>query len=66
MPPRRFSQRLHPDEGLPIDPNQPSLQQPPIQTLSTITEDTEHPTFDNIPEIQLQYVNIATTTAGTS
>jgi hypothetical protein len=68
MPPRRVSQRLHPDEGLPqtSDQNQPPFQQPSTQTLLTITEDTEHPIFDNIPEIQLQQPNMSTTTASTS
>jgi hypothetical protein len=54
MPLRRISQRLHLDEALPTDPNQPTFQQPPTQTLSTITKETEHPTFDSIQEIQLQ------------
>jgi hypothetical protein len=55
MLPRRVSQRLHPDEGLvqTSDQNQPPFQQPSTQTLPTITEAAE-PTFDNIPEVQLQ------------
>jgi hypothetical protein len=67
MPPRRVSQRLYPDEGLlqTSDQNQPPLQQPPTQTLPTITEATE-PTFNNIPEVQLQQAIISTTAAVTS
>jgi hypothetical protein len=55
MPPRRVSQRLHPDEGLlqTFDQNQPSFQQPSTQTLPIITKAVE-PSFDNIPEVQLQ------------
>jgi hypothetical protein len=54
MPPRRVSQRLHPDEGLlqTSDQNQPPLQQPSTRTLPTITEAAE-PAFDNILEVQL-------------
>jgi hypothetical protein len=68
MPSRRVSQCLHPEEGLPQTSNQNQLpfQQPSTQTLPTITEATENPTFDNIPEIQLQQVNISTTAVGTS
>jgi hypothetical protein len=68
MPPRRVSQRLHPDEGLPqtSDQNQLQFQQPSTQTLPTIIEAAENPTFDNIPEIQMQQVNIPTIAAGTS
>jgi hypothetical protein len=56
MPPRKVSQRLHPDEGLPqtSDQNQPSFQQPSTQILPIITEAAEHLTFNNIPEVQLQ------------
>jgi hypothetical protein len=68
MPPRRTSQRLLPDEGLPqtFDQNQIPFHQSPTQALLTIAEATEHPTFDNIPEIQLQQVNMSTTTAGSN
>jgi hypothetical protein len=68
MPPRRVSQRLHLDEGLPqtSDQNQPPFQQPSTQTLPTITEAAKNPTFDNILEIQLQQANISTAAAGTS
>jgi hypothetical protein len=68
MPPRRVNQCLHPDKGLPqtSDQNQPPFQQPSTQTLPTITEATEHPTFDNIPEIQLQEANISIAAVGTS
>jgi hypothetical protein len=54
MPSRRVSQHLHLEGSLQIsDQNQPPLQQPSTQTLYTITEAAE-PTFDNIPEVQLQ------------
>jgi hypothetical protein len=68
MPPRRISQCLHPNEGLPqaSDQNQPPLQQPFTQTILTITEAAEHLTFGNIPEAQPQQANMSTTTAGTS
>jgi hypothetical protein len=68
IPPKRVSQRLHPDEGLPqtSDQNQIPFKQPSTQTLPTITEVVENLTFGNIPEIQLQQVNISTTVAGTS
>jgi hypothetical protein len=53
MPPRRVSQYLHLDEGLPqtSDQNQPLFQQSSTQTLPTTTEATENPTFDDILEI---------------
>jgi hypothetical protein len=62
MPPRRVSQRLHQDEGLlqTSDQNQPSFQQPSTQTLPIIAKATK-PTFDNIPEVQLQQATMATT-----
>jgi hypothetical protein len=55
MPPRRVNQRLHPDEGLPqtSDQNQLPFQQPSTQTLPTIGEAAENPTFNNILGIQL-------------
>jgi hypothetical protein len=61
-------QHLYPDEGLPQTSyqNQPPFQQPSTQTLPTITEATENPTFNNIPEIQLQQANISTNVASTS
>jgi hypothetical protein len=67
MPPRRVSQRLHPNEGLLqiSDQNQPPFQQSSTQILPTIAEATE-PTFDNIPEVQLQQAAISTTTTITS
>jgi hypothetical protein len=46
--------------------NQIPFHQSPTQALLTIAEAAEHPTFDNIPEIQLQQVNMSTTTAGSS
>jgi hypothetical protein len=63
MPPRRTSQRLHPDEGLPQTSDQ-NQTHPPTQALLTIAEGTEHATFDTIPEVQLQPTNMSTTTAG--
>jgi hypothetical protein len=68
MPPRKVSQRLHSDEGLPQTSNQNQLpfQQPSTQTLPTITEATENPTFDSIPKIQLHQANISTIAVGTS
>jgi hypothetical protein len=68
MPPRRVSQRLHPDEGLPqtSDKNQPPFEQPSTQTVPTMTEVAEHSTFDNIPKVQLQQANMSTTTVDTS
>jgi hypothetical protein len=62
LPPRRVSQCLHPDEGLPqiSDQNQPPLQQPSTQTLLIITEAAE-PTYDNILEVQLQQTTMSTT-----
>jgi hypothetical protein len=64
IPPRRVSQCLHPDEGLlqTFDKNQPPLQQPSTQILPTITEAVE-PTFDNIPEVQLQQATMPATAA---
>jgi hypothetical protein len=64
MPPRRVSQRLHPDEGLlqTFDQNQPSFQQPSTQTLPIIAKAVE-PSFDNIPEVQLQQAITSTTSA---
>jgi hypothetical protein len=65
---RRIGQCLHLDEGLPqaSKQNQHPFQQLPTQNLPTITKVAEHPTFDNIPEVQLHQVNMSTTTAGTS
>jgi hypothetical protein len=64
MPPRRFSQHLHPDEDI----LQTSTQnQPPTHILSTIIEGPEHPAFSNIPEVQLhQPANMSTTAVGSS
>jgi hypothetical protein len=52
MPPRRASQCLHPDEGLPQTTNQNISHQPPTQALHTIAETSEHPTFNNAPAAQ--------------
>jgi hypothetical protein len=59
MPPRRSSQHLHPDEGTP----QPTTT---TQTLPTITEASMDQTFDTIPELQLQQINMPTMAAATS
>jgi hypothetical protein len=68
IPHRRTSQRLHLDQGLPqtSDQNQILFHHPPTQALSTIIDATKHPTFDNIPEIQLQPANMSTTAAGSN
>jgi hypothetical protein len=68
MPLRRMSQYLHPDEGpLRESTNNPPLHQPSTQNLPTIIEDHEHPTFGDIPEVQLhQPAHISTTAAGAS
>jgi hypothetical protein len=67
MPPRRFSQRLHSDEAPPQEPtNHPPLNQP-TQTVSTIDEVPEHPTFRNTLEVQLQQpAHASTSTTGPS
>jgi hypothetical protein len=61
----RMRQHLHPDEGLSREfTNNPPLRQPSTQNLSTIVEDPEHPTFGDIPEVQLdQPAHISATTA---
>jgi hypothetical protein len=68
MSPKRMSQRLHPNEGPPQEStNNPSFYQPPTQNLPTIAEDHEHPTFRDIPEVQLhQLAHISTTATGPS
>jgi hypothetical protein len=65
MPLRRMSQLLHPGEGPPREStNNPPLQLS-TQNLPTIAEDPEHPTFRDIPEVQLhQPAHISTTVAG--
>jgi hypothetical protein len=50
MSPRRFSQRLHPDEDMPQTSTQ---SQPPTQILSTITKGSEHATFGDILEVDV-------------
>jgi hypothetical protein len=66
MPPRRMSQRLHPDEGQPQEStNNLSLHQPSTQNLSTIAEYPEHPTFGDISKVQLhQPAHISTAAVG--
>jgi hypothetical protein len=58
MPPRRSSQHQYPDEGTP----QPTT----TQTPPTITEASEDQTFDTIPKLQLQQINMPTMAAGTN
>jgi hypothetical protein len=69
MPPRRTSQLLYLDEGLPQTSvqNQPPLHHLATQTLPTITEGLEHLAFSDISEVQLyQPTSMSTTTLGTS
>jgi hypothetical protein len=66
MPPRRTSQRLHPDEGSTQTFDQNQTHRPSTQVLPTITERAEHLIFDTIPQDQLQPSNMPTTTAGSS
>jgi hypothetical protein len=47
-------------------PQASDQNQPPTHALPTIIEAAKHPTFDNIPEIQLQQANMSTTATGTS
>jgi hypothetical protein len=49
-----------------LSQRQPPFDQPPTQTLPTITEAAEHLAFDNIPEVQLQQANVSTTATGTN
>jgi hypothetical protein len=65
VPPRRVSQRLHPDETppqesiIPLPPNQSSTQ-----IIPTIVKGVKHPTFGDIPKVHLhQPINTSTTTA---
>jgi hypothetical protein len=54
MTPRRMSQHLHSDEGpLRESINNPPIHQPSTQSLLTIAEDPKHPTFGDIPKVQL-------------
>jgi hypothetical protein len=66
MPPRRTSQRLHPDEGSTETSDQNQTHHPSTQALPTITEGVERLTFDTIPQVQLQPANMPTTAAGSS
>jgi hypothetical protein len=66
MPPRRTSQRLHPNEGSTQTSDQNQTHHPSTQDLPTIAEGAEHLTFDTIPQVQLQPANMATTAAGSS
>jgi hypothetical protein len=61
-----MSQHLHPGEGPPQEStNDPSLHQLSTQILPTITEGPKHPTFGDIPEVQLhQPAHISTQTGG--
>jgi hypothetical protein len=66
MPPRRMSQRLHLDVGPPQEStNNPSFHQPSTRNLPIITEDPEHPSFEDIPKVQHhQPAHISTTAIG--
>jgi hypothetical protein len=64
MLPRRASQCLHLDEGLPQITDENISHQPPTQVLPTITETSEHPTLDNAPATQ--HLANMSTTAGSS
>jgi hypothetical protein len=68
MPPKWASQHLHLDEGLlqTTDQNQTLSHHPPTRVLPTITETSEHTTFDNAPATQLYPANMSTTAAGSS
>jgi hypothetical protein len=65
MPPRGFSQHLHSDENLPQTSTQ---NHPSTQILSTIAEGSEHLTFSDVPEVQLQHQvnNTSTNAVGSS
>jgi hypothetical protein len=64
MPPRRANQRLHPNEGLLQTTGQNISHQSPTQVLPTITETSEHPTFDNT--LATQHLANMSTVAGSS
>jgi hypothetical protein len=66
MPPRRISQRLHPDESSTQISDQNQTHHPYTQDLPTIIESVEHLTFNTIPQVQLQPANMPTTTAAGS
>jgi hypothetical protein len=67
MPPRRFYQRLHSEEAPPQEPNNHRPLHQPTQTLSTIDKVLEHPTLENIPEVELhQPTHPSTSAAGPS
>jgi hypothetical protein len=68
IPLRRMSEHLYLDEGPPQEStHNPSFHQSSTQNLHTIAEDPEHPTVEDIPEVQLlQLAHISTTVAGIS
>jgi hypothetical protein len=68
MPPKRMSQRLHPDKAPPQELiNLPPPNQPSTQILPTIVKGLEHLTFENIPDAQPhQPTHASTTVAGPS
>jgi hypothetical protein len=67
MPPRRQSQCLHPDKALPKPLPKSNQWSTPTQTLSIIVEGSEHPTFGDIPKLQLrQSATMSTTIGGSS
>jgi hypothetical protein len=65
MPPRRFSQRLYLDEDLPETSTQ---NHPPAQIVSNIVEGLEHPTLNDILEVEVLHPANSTsiTVAGSS
>jgi hypothetical protein len=65
MAPRRFIQRLHLDEDL---PQTFTHNHSPTQILSAIVKGVEHPTFDDIPKVEVWHPvnNTSTTAAGSS
>jgi hypothetical protein len=68
IPLRRMSEHLYLDEGPPQEStHNPSFHQSSTQNLHTIAKDPEHPTVEDIPEVQLlQLAHISTTVAGPS
>jgi hypothetical protein len=66
MPLRSTSQSPHLDEGSIQTSDQNQTHHQSTQALPTNAEGAGHLTFDTIPQVQLQPVNICTTTAGSS
>jgi hypothetical protein len=69
MPPRRTSQRLHPNEALRqnLAENHQTIPHPSTQTLSTIPKGPGPSTLGNIPKVQPhQLANMSTTVPNSS